>query len=75
MLSATEKSDLTALLACGSIVMIPTVDEEFRTIMAALTSNNDRWGIRHISIVLAPEGQAPLEQAGEGSMTEGAQSG
>jgi hypothetical protein len=55
--------------------MIPTVDEEFRTIMAALTSNNDRWGIRHISIVLAPEGQAPLEQAGEGSMTEGAQSG
>ncbi|KAJ1494527.1 hypothetical protein T484DRAFT_2469369 [Baffinella frigidus] len=43
-----------------SIVMIPTIKEEFRTIMAALTSNNDRWGIRHISVVLdsTPRGVA-----------------
>eukprot|EP00287_Rhodomonas_sp_CCMP768_P005088 CAMPEP_0196740204 /NCGR_PEP_ID=MMETSP1091-20130531/29930_1 /TAXON_ID=302021 /ORGANISM="Rhodomonas sp., Strain CCMP768" /LENGTH=141 /DNA_ID=CAMNT_0042085215 /DNA_START=173 /DNA_END=598 /DNA_ORIENTATION=+ len=46
------------------IVMFPCIDTPFKSIMQALASNNDRWGINAISVVLAPEkkkGEATVE--------------
>ncbi len=37
------------------IVMFPCIDTPFKSIMQALASNNDRWGINTISVALAPK--------------------
>eukprot|EP00961_Rhodomonas_salina_P169203 2280035-Rhodomonas_salina.3 len=37
------------------LVMFPCIDTPFKNIMSALASNNERWGINDISVVLAPK--------------------
>merc|ERR1711966_221412 len=41
------------------IVMFPCIDTPFKSIMQALASNNERWGIDSISVVLAPKKEEP----------------
>mmetsp|Transcript_20757 Transcript_20757/g.40349 ORF Transcript_20757/g.40349 Transcript_20757/m.40349 type:complete len:212 (-) Transcript_20757:20-655(-) len=48
------------------IIMYPCMNENFRQILKAFASNNERWGINHVSIVLQPPEAAKQEGAKEG---------
>ena len=41
-----------------SVVMFPCSEAPFEQIMAALRSNNPRWGIKEITLVLKPKSAA-----------------
>eukprot|EP00281_Chroomonas_sp_CCMP1168_P028583 CAMPEP_0206253900 /NCGR_PEP_ID=MMETSP0047_2-20121206/23402_1 /ASSEMBLY_ACC=CAM_ASM_000192 /TAXON_ID=195065 /ORGANISM="Chroomonas mesostigmatica_cf, Strain CCMP1168" /LENGTH=147 /DNA_ID=CAMNT_0053680147 /DNA_START=139 /DNA_END=582 /DNA_ORIENTATION=- len=48
-----------------SIVMYPCYNEPFRQIMRAFVSNNERWGIKHVSIVLQEAGAQAAKDSSE----------
>lgn len=54
------------------IVMYPCKNDDFRSILKAFASNNERWGINHVSIVLEPEGDMSVDEEGSSAPAEDA---
>jgi hypothetical protein len=56
----------------AEIVMYPCKNDDFRSILKAFASNNERWGINHVSIVLEPEGDMSVDEEGSSAPAEDA---
>jgi hypothetical protein len=52
--------------------MYPCKNDDFRSILKAFASNNERWGINHVSIVLEPEGDMSVDEEGSSAPAEDA---